>query len=385
MIVLIAEIVVAICLAGMIVLVARRLSREGGLRVPETKIAEPPPVATSITVPPQQPAALTKRLEGFGGAIKKVLQQIQPALKRILTLAQTRLGPAVVKYFNTVKAATSHLLANLKPKFQNFTKSAGTFLSKTATFTQQVTQRVFKALGQKIQKLRDTIEHMQMRQKEHAARMKEKKEFLGDLMDKVVRPKKAEGENQAVNSTSPLGQSPEDVPSAPVELAEPEILVADLAASQQPESVKIEETQEIGELVESVDLAEVPEEIEEAEELEVPKSTRTKVAWQFFERFKNKGPAPLEEVLPKVEVIEPAEPDERTLAILREQEQIILHQITKTPQDIALYKRLGFVYVELGEKNDARLCFAQAVKLGSQDPLVKRELQILNQDLGGVE
>ena len=61
--------------------------------------------------------------------------------------------------------------------------------------------------------------------------------------------------------------------------------------------------------------------------------------------------------------------------ILREQERILIQEIVKKPKDIALYKRLGFVYVELGEIADARECFEQAVRLGSQDPLIRHELK----------
>jgi len=63
--------------------------------------------------------------------------------------------------------------------------------------------------------------------------------------------------------------------------------------------------------------------------------------------------------------------------ILREQERILIQEIVKKPKDIALYKRLGFVYVELGEVADARECFEQAVRLGSQDPLIRHELKKL--------
>lgn len=74
-----------------------------------------------------------------------------------------------------------------------------------------------------------------------------------------------------------------------------------------------------------------------------------------------------------------AENRERMENILREQEAILIKQIVKNPKDIALYKRLGFVYLELSEWGDAKECFEQAMKLGSQDPIIRHELKRLYQ------
>jgi len=63
--------------------------------------------------------------------------------------------------------------------------------------------------------------------------------------------------------------------------------------------------------------------------------------------------------------------------ILRKQERLILEKITSNPKDPRLYKRLGYVYLELGERRDARRCFEYALKIGRRDKDIVKVLENL--------
>lgn len=63
--------------------------------------------------------------------------------------------------------------------------------------------------------------------------------------------------------------------------------------------------------------------------------------------------------------------------ILKQKEIALLKQVSARPKDISLYKRLGFLYVELGLRNEARQAFETALRLGSQDSEIKKQLEKL--------
>jgi len=76
---------------------------------------------------------------------------------------------------------------------------------------------------------------------------------------------------------------------------------------------------------------------------------------------------------PKVPIFE--DPIKRD--ILLKQEQSILKLIVSKPKDFNLYKKLGFIYKELGNLEDARNCFEYALKLGAKDREIQKELELL--------
>lgn len=63
--------------------------------------------------------------------------------------------------------------------------------------------------------------------------------------------------------------------------------------------------------------------------------------------------------------------------ILMKQEQSLLKLIVSRPKDFNLYKKLGIIYKELGSFEDAKNCFEYALKLGSKDRDIVRELEAL--------
>jgi tetratricopeptide (TPR) repeat protein len=72
-----------------------------------------------------------------------------------------------------------------------------------------------------------------------------------------------------------------------------------------------------------------------------------------------------------------AETEKQSRQILKHKEAVLLRAVADNPRDISLYKRLGFLYLELDESSEARHCFEQALKLGSQDEQVKQSLEKL--------
>ncbi len=63
--------------------------------------------------------------------------------------------------------------------------------------------------------------------------------------------------------------------------------------------------------------------------------------------------------------------------ILLKQEQSLLKLITLRPKDFNIYKKLGIIYKELGNFEDARNCFEYALKLGSKDRDLQKEIEML--------
>lgn len=69
---------------------------------------------------------------------------------------------------------------------------------------------------------------------------------------------------------------------------------------------------------------------------------------------------------------------QRRQEILRLRERSLLEQVSKRPKDIALYKKLGFLYQELDRQDEARQAFEAALRLGSQDSQIKEQLKQYN-------
>ena len=63
--------------------------------------------------------------------------------------------------------------------------------------------------------------------------------------------------------------------------------------------------------------------------------------------------------------------------ILMKKEKWLLYAILKNPKNANFYKKLGRIYLQLNNREDARNCFEYAVQLGSQDPEVKALLSQL--------
>lgn len=62
------------------------------------------------------------------------------------------------------------------------------------------------------------------------------------------------------------------------------------------------------------------------------------------------------------------------LALFHQKEEQLLLQITKNPKNPSSYKRLGKVYLQLDNWQDARQCFEHAIKLGARDPELQQLL-----------
>ncbi len=69
--------------------------------------------------------------------------------------------------------------------------------------------------------------------------------------------------------------------------------------------------------------------------------------------------------------------DEKQQEILQEKERALLREVAERPTDISLYKKLGFLYLELGREDEARQSFQVAIKLGSQDAAIQEQLEQL--------
>lgn len=207
---------------------------------------------------------------------------------------------------------------------------------------------------ERLQAASDTFEHIQMRQKEHAERRREKKQFLGELMTKVS--------SDAAESAAPA-------PAEPAVVSKEKTVETTVVETPQAEIIETK--------------------IEEQVAREAPwPPPSPKPREPIWVRWRRPAPAavgrapatkPAIELRPRRRppLAEAPEDKTRMHTILREQERLIIRQIVKQPRDIALYKRLGFVYMELEERSDAKECFEQALKLGSQDPLIRKELERL--------
>lgn len=57
--------------------------------------------------------------------------------------------------------------------------------------------------------------------------------------------------------------------------------------------------------------------------------------------------------------------------ILQEKEKWLLYAISKNPKNTSFYKKLGRIYLQMNNPEDARNCLEYALKLGSQDPEVR--------------
>jgi len=57
--------------------------------------------------------------------------------------------------------------------------------------------------------------------------------------------------------------------------------------------------------------------------------------------------------------------------ILQKKERWLLYAIAKNPKNANFYKKLGRIYLQMNNIDDARNCFEYVLKLGSQDPEIK--------------
>lgn len=57
--------------------------------------------------------------------------------------------------------------------------------------------------------------------------------------------------------------------------------------------------------------------------------------------------------------------------ILEEKEQELIEAIAKHPDNPTFYKKLGKIYLQMNNKDDAKNCLEYALKLGARDPEVK--------------
>ncbi|MBI3335046.1 MAG: tetratricopeptide repeat protein [Candidatus Portnoybacteria bacterium] len=71
---------------------------------------------------------------------------------------------------------------------------------------------------------------------------------------------------------------------------------------------------------------------------------------------------PQEEVLPEAEV---------DVEILEKKEQGLIDAIAKNPKNPNFYKKLGKIYLQMQNLEDARNCLEHALKLGAKDPEIK--------------
>lgn len=354
MIALLAQVVVVLCAVGIGVMVGRKfMGREGrlfelpGQREYEHKeralkrVASPAAIQASpqLARPALRPVMrrAIEQVSGMAGrltiAARRIANQARPAIIGVIRRSQAQFNrqrPAIERQWQIVRARSAAIIRELQPKISQ-ALSRGKVLGRAAlriagqalSRGRQASQKGLALAQSRIEALSHTLQHIRMRQTEHAQRMRTKEKFLGELMAKVQKPEEVKQE--------PAPPAPPIVPT-PLKISQP----AAKQAVQPP----------------------------------------------FWSRFKFPHPASPGTTAPATRpmpVVRPEEPEnqERMVKILREQEQIILRQIVKHPKDIALYKRLGFVYLELGESPDAVECFRQAVKLGSQDPLVRKELQRL--------
>ena len=111
---------------------------------------------------------------------------------------------------------------------------------------------------------------------------------------------------------------------------------------------------------------------------------------QYFQRLlqslelskpEKKKAVPLRVVKPLIHKASGSELQKRE--ILLKKEKALLHAIARNPKEIRLYKSLGMLYLELGERVDAKNCFEQALKLGSQDLEVKEALRKIERERDG--
>lgn len=63
--------------------------------------------------------------------------------------------------------------------------------------------------------------------------------------------------------------------------------------------------------------------------------------------------------------------------ILMKKEKWLLYAIAKNPKNANFYKKLGRIYLQMNNQEDAKNCFEYAVRLGSQDPEVRSLLSQL--------
>lgn len=71
---------------------------------------------------------------------------------------------------------------------------------------------------------------------------------------------------------------------------------------------------------------------------------------------------PPEEVLPEVEV---------DVEILEKKEEGLIDAIARNPKNPNFYKKLGKIYLQMSNTEDARNCLEYALKLGAKDPEIK--------------
>ena len=64
-----------------------------------------------------------------------------------------------------------------------------------------------------------------------------------------------------------------------------------------------------------------------------------------------------------------------------QQEKNILEEIKANPRDMELYKKLGFLYFEYKNYEDALNSFQQAIKLGCKDEKVLKAIEEINRNL----
>lgn len=367
-----------------------RLAPSKGPQFTEHPIAEP-----EEEIPRQS------RQEGQSGNM--AIKSKRSALARKTSKVAARVLPYARALGLKLQHGTESALRQAKPKILKTGRFLGSRSQEAFHAGLSLVRKGGHALQECVQTGLDKVEHVRMRQKEHAERMRKKQEFLGKLMKNVENDR-----NNGKEKESPevaLASVPKKVSEPkPAKLKAPKVgnLRESVAGTLEKRGARPMPVQEKSSAPESESRPPLAREPKAAPGVSVriehewgeksyarkplrPRGESDKAPWWsiIIPKARKRGSTRGEESARHIPVTIKSLPAddrvnrERAAAILRHQERKLLQQIVEHPRDIALYKRLGYVYLELDQPNDAKDCFAQAIKLGSQDPLVRRELQRL--------